>query len=258
MLILIAESKTMSAVQREVSADEYRIHMPCFEAYAEEIAEFVTSLDVGGLADRVKISPRLASKALFMMYDFPNKSTGIDSMAAFTGEVYKALDFSTLPNANAFWGTERLMIISSLYGLLRADDIVKPYRLDYTADCAPDGERIFRYWKEKNTEAIALHLMTTGEREILDLMPGDAARCIDMKALKATAKIIKPDFRMITGSGRLVTPNSGKLKELRGLMLRKIFMDRVDSLQMLLSMESDSFAPYEALSSEETPVFIVR
>ena len=256
MIILIAESKTMSGVQEAIDDDIYRSHMPVFGNGAAEIAGFLSGLDVAEFSERVGVSTALASKALSTIYDFPNKSMGLVALRGFTGEVFKALDVASLPQMAVDKYRGKFFIVSSLYGLLRADDIIKPYRLDYTSSCAPDGSKIFSFWKKKLTDFLLSLVKEKNDREVLDLLPGDAARCFDMNELSRHVRVEKVEFKTITGRGEMKTPHSGRLKELRGLLLREIIRSGVDNLDEVRRIECDTFAPYHTEEEEGMPVFI--
>ena len=257
MLTLIAESKTMSARQKTISYAGLSHHIPIFEAEASEIIKFLSSLDPTELAMRISISNALATKAAAMIYEFPNKSTGSEAIMAFTGEVFRGLDISTLDISDRNYAASHLMIISSLYGLLRTDDIIKPYRLDFNAACAPDGNRLAKYWRAKVTTALKNLMEESGEREVLDLLPAEASRCIDWNALKDTANIMKVDFKAVGEDGNLKTPHSGKLKEMRGKMARTILSGRIDGFDALRKCHTAAFAPDSDLHTPQSLVFVI-
>lgn len=257
MLTLIAESKTMSCRERAVSPDRLSCHTPVFETEASEIIEYLSSATTDELAMRISISHALAAKAARMIYEFPNKSTGSEAISAFTGEVFRGIDISTVSETAKTFAASHMMIISSLYGLLRTDDIVKPYRLDFNAPCAPDGEKLSKFWKAKLSAALLSHLKDTGEKEVLDLLPAEAAKCIDWKIIKTFAKVMKVDFKTIDNNGNLKTPHSGKLKEMRGKMVRAVISEKIDNFKDLTDCHTPSFAPDHDLHNSDMAAFIV-
>lgn len=242
MIILIAESKTMSPVENEVSTADLSQHLPQFEAEADSIIQFLRPMDIAELSERLKISAQLATKAKKFIYEFPNKTTGREAIDAFTGEVFKAMDVPTFTDTMRASAISSVQIVSSLYGLLRSNDIIKPYRLDFNVDCNPDGGSLSKYWKSKLTIALVKYLKENSEKEILNLMPGDASSCFDWKLIKAFARVEKPDFKVIGPDGKLKTPHSGRLKELRGIMIRQILSDGVSTLDGVLQLDTAEFS----------------
>lgn len=229
MLTLIAESKTMRACDTHVDAGLATSHTPLYNSEATTIMMSLYSLDLGELAKAVKISTALVAKLRLSISDFPDRSTGCSAIEAFTGVVFKAFDYPTLPEQARCNTTANVRIISSLYGWLRPDDVIKAYRLDFTSHAGPQGETMSTFWRTNVTDALLAELDKTGETEILDLLPGDAAKCIDWKRVKAVAKVAKADFVEPTDGGRLKTPHSGRLKMLRGSLLRQIVCDGIGS-----------------------------
>ncbi len=142
MITLIAESKTMSSSLDPISEAEMQSHRPLFEDDARKIMEFVRSNDVEELAMRLKVSIPMASKALRLAYDFTDQSQGGQAITEFTGEVFRALDVATLLPEDLKFASGRVFIISSLYGMLRSEDFIRPYRLDFSSDCDPEGKKL--------------------------------------------------------------------------------------------------------------------
>lgn len=240
MKILIAEAKTMERCTAKVSAEVLRLHKPCFDAEATELMNSWSECDSGEIASALKVSSTLASVFRKMAFEFPNKHTGCCALAAFTGVVFKAFDYASLNATEKQRATERVAIISSLYGWLRGDDIVKPYRLDYSARMAPDGESMAAFWREKVTKELAETLRSSDTDEVLDLLPADAAKCVDWKLIRGMARVVKVDFRSVADGGRLTTPHATLLKKLRGKLLREIVKKDISSVAQLMDLESDT------------------
>ena len=142
---------------------------------------------------------------------------------------------------------EKIRIISSLYGWLRPDDIVKPYRFDFTTPVAPGGKPLATYWRDAVTKCLSDELAKGKHHDILNLLPGDAARCVDWKLIGSNFKVWKADFKEILPGGITRTPNAGKLKTLRGRLLRQIITEDIDSPMELLNIEGDGY-----VGSDET------
>lgn len=249
MLILIAESKTMLDEQRHISPEIWAKHTPTGEQQASIIMSRLESLSQSDLIEETGLSSTLAAKLRKMLYEFPNKSLGIEAINAFTGVVFKALQFETLSaNAKSLCNTD-VRIVSSLYGLLRPDDIIKPYRLDFTTKAAPNGSALNSFWKKAATIQLVKAVREAGHSEVLNLLPGDAAKCIDWKVVKRFCKVWKVDFVEITEGDKTKTPAANKLKTMRGKLLRQILCDNITNITDLKSIRSDEFM------FEGTPVY---
>ncbi|MDE5812755.1 MAG: YaaA family protein, partial [Muribaculaceae bacterium] len=228
MLTLIAESKTMLEQELPVSRECYEANTPAGEAFADETMARVAGMDVADIAAAIKISPAMAAKVIRMAYEFPNKQTGLRAIDAFTGVVFKNFDYPSLSPEEKERTAENVRIISSLYGWLCPEDIIKPYRFDFTTPLAPEDKTFAAWWKKDVTIQLVRQLKATGEKNILNLLPADAAKCIDWKLVKNFAKVWKVDFKEQDGSA-VRTPHAGKLNALRGHLLRQIITQDIDT-----------------------------
>lgn len=242
----------MLPLEREVKEPELAAFSPCFEATASEIMEGLRHLTVGELAATLKLSGTLASKMRKMIYEFSYKSTGLSAIEAFTGVVFKALDYASLPEKAKERCQDQVRIISSLYGWLRPLDVVKPYRLDFTSrlETGPSADKTLNsFWRADVTKALVKMLEETHSTEILNLLPADAAKCIDWKLVKRFAKVWKVDFQEFRENGVMKTPNAERLKTMRGKLLRQILEEDIREASALLHIHSPSYL------CEGTPVY---
>ena len=252
MLILIAESKTMLTQEKVVGEGESRELSPCYEDTAQEIMGSMRDLTVGELATQLKLSASLTAKMQKMIYEFPFKATGNTAIEAFTGVVFKALDFATLSQEAQSRCERQVRIISSLYGWLRPKDIIKSYRLDFTTKLeeGPSAGKAFNsFWRMDVTKALVKHLEETNEREIINLLPADASKCVDWKLVKRFADVRKVDFQEMREGGLMKTPTAERLKALRGSLLRQILTDGLSRAADLLHASSDKYV------CEGTPIY---
>lgn len=240
MLILLAESKAMSALCGE-AAPTSNVTTPMFLPQAEAIMDGLRGRSVAQLATTFKMGPKNAERLYEEIYDFPNRTTGTRAINAYTGVVFRALDASTLTPQAAERLTSTVLIVSSLYGLLRPTDLIKSYRLDFGLKAAPATtstsstvstptapQALSAFWKPILTDALLAHLARTGESELLNLLPADAAKCFDWARIAPHATIHIPTFT----SGR--TPHATELKRLRGSLLRQLLTDPTLSLGSIL------------------------
>lgn len=242
MLILIAESKTMTPCDAPVTAAQLLDHTPALQQRAAAIMQSFATLPAAEIAVKVKISPTLAQRMCRMAYEFPNRSAGGRAIESFTGVVFKAFDCRSLSPDAAVRAKHSVRIISSLYGWLRPDDIVKPYRLEFTAPVAPDGEVLASWWRDAVTDLLLDELRSGGHDTVLNLLPADAARCIDWSRVAAEATILKAEFLELQPGGGVRRPNSNRLKTLRGLLLRHIIKAGLDTPAELRSVATDTLS----------------
>lgn len=249
MLVLIAESKTMNSREREIPPEEYSLHKPVFEKEAGEIIENLDSFSPEELASEIGISKSYVVKLKSMIYEFKNKRIGNSAIESYTGVVFKALDYESLSNTSKERCEESVRIISSLYGWLAPEDIIKPYRLDFTNKVSPDATPLNTFWKRYVTIQLVRLVKDKHHQELINLLPSDASKCIDWKLLKNFCKVWKVDFQEFTDGGEMRTPAANKLKRMRGYLLRQILEEDIRDVSTLMRLISDKFV------CEGTPVY---
>lgn len=238
-----------------VAPADYSAHTPQFEAHADATARRLRQLSRSDLATTLRLGPKSAETAFKCYYDFPDKSTGLRAIESFTGVVFRHFAYSSLTSAARSAAESRIAIISSIYGLLRPSDIVKPYRLDFNSPVMDGGLTPMRFWRKFTTDALLEKLSPTGSDTILNLLPKDAIACIDMKRVSASATIITPDFKIQKADG-LATPQAGILKAWRGQLLREIIIGDISYPAALKEIETDSFVYSPEGSSPTNFLFI--
>ena len=253
MLILIAESKTMSSKEMTVVSPQF----PEGEAEADMICRRLADCSVSEIADRLKMSPSLATSCWKMAREFPNKNVGLRAIDAYTGVVFRALEAKTFTPGMGAFADSHLLIVSSLYSLLKPSDTIKPYRLDYTSKAAPDDMPMWRWQKEVTTQRLISRIKTSGTTELLNLMPGDACKCIDRERIEALVNVITVDFKELTPGGGMKTPNSNRLKQLRGQLCRYIIERQISDARQLEDVAYEAFAFDPEKSTHSTYTFIV-
>ncbi|MDE6268869.1 MAG: YaaA family protein [Muribaculaceae bacterium] len=250
MIILIAESKTMLDAASPVSADLFLSRCPACEDAADAIMARVSRMSAPEIAALVKVSPAMAAKIVRMAYEFPNKLVGNPAIEAFTGVVFRNFHYASLSPSNREFTDSHVRIISSLYGWLRPTDIIKPYRFDFTTPIAPEGSGpLSTFWRKDVTLQLVRQLQATADTDILNLLPADAARCVDWKIVRRFAKVWKVDFKEPDGTAWR-TPNAGRLKAMRGSLLREIATRRISTPDPLLTLATDTILP---LSTPDYP-----
>ena len=253
MLILIAESKTMTSCDRVVTVTPE--NRPLLDWKVDDIMFSLRDMTAEQLASAVKISLPMARRLHDVIYEFGDKRHGARAIEAFTGVVFKAFRYSMLSDEDKLLSNSKIRIISSLYGLLRPSDIVKSYRFDFTTKLAPGNESFATYWRDEVTDLLVKELKSNGENEVLNLLPGDAERELDWIRIKEIARVAKAGFIEMTSAGNCKTPNANRLKTLRGELLRQIIVERIDSLDELCRLENNDYVADGTIAPDGTITF---
>lgn len=248
----------MDGVQSPVSPDEFKIHVPVLENMADEICERISDMSPAQLSEILGISNGLAIKTKSLAYDFPHKLTGYEALYGFTGEAYRGLKAKSLTKKALDKAETELRIISSVYGILKPFDIIKPYRCEFNRPIAPDNKTPIQFFKSKITIELVNFIKENKIDDIIDLLPGDADKCIDWKIVRAFSNVNKICFQTITAEGKLKTPIASRLKDLRGKMARFILEEDIQSFKDLTAVATEDFIFSKADSKPGLPVFISK
>ena len=256
MLVLLAESKTMESSQLPVTQELFSNNSPVFEDMANALMQNIEDYTPLQLAEILGISNQLAIKAHNLAFDFPHKLSGYKALTGFTGEAFKGLQASSLSPEALMNAQNNLRIISSVYGILKPFDIIKPYRCEYNKPVAPGHLTPINYFKQKVTVHLVNYIKENKISDVIDLLPADADKCVDWKIVRAFSKVHKVVFKSFSQDGSLKTPLAKRLKELRGIMARSILMYNIKSFNELTDFSSDQFIFSPKDSKPLLPVFI--
>ena len=247
----------MTACDRMVDPQSYKDHRPIDYDTALGIMAHIAKMSPQEIAGHSGLSGSMSLKLHRMSLEFPNENVGQQAIDAYTGVVFKALDYSTLSEADRSQMCRNVRIISSLYGWLRPDDIIKAYRMDYTSRLSPNDKAMYAFWRDRVSANLAAECQSSGCNEILNLLPGDAEKCVDWKLVKRYANVWKVDFKQLKDGGTFATPHAGQLKTLRGHLLREIAKQHIETPTDLLALSTELLLPMGASDRPDHITFCV-
>jgi cytoplasmic iron level regulating protein YaaA (DUF328/UPF0246 family) len=145
---------------------------------------------------------------------------------------------------------ERLRILSGLYGLLKPLDLIQPYRLEMgTRLKVGKTENLYKFWDD--TLADSLNEELKEDELLVNLASTEYFKALPKKVLKVP--MITPVFKDFkNGQYKIVMTYA---KKARGLMVRYIIDNNVNTIEELKSFNSDSYLFSEEMSSGNDLVF---
>jgi cytoplasmic iron level regulating protein YaaA (DUF328/UPF0246 family) len=166
----------------------------------------------------------------------------------FDGEVYRGLGIDTLADEFNDVLSDRLRILSGLYGILNPNDLVAPYRLEMKTKLpVKKAENLYQFWGEK----VAKHLKK--DTDVLVNLASDEY-----------SKVVLPFW----DKDKVITPvfmeeNEGKpkvvmmyAKNARGKMARFIIEHRLENLSHMRGFDLDGYRFDKEHSVENRLVFL--
>jgi len=250
MKIIISPAKSLDF---ESKATTSLYTQPSFLEDSVKLNKKLKSLSRNKLGDLMKISPALAA----LNYDRNQNwqppfslDNAKQAVYAFTGEVFRGLDVTTLTEEKISLLQDRLRILSGLYGLLRPLDLIQPYRLEMgTRIKVGKADNLYKFW---NTDlADALNAEMQEDDLLINLASSEYFKAVPQKALKVP--MITPVFKELkNGDYKIVMTYA---KKARGLMVRYIVDNNVNSLDELKGFNTEGYGFSETLSTETELVF---
>jgi cytoplasmic iron level regulating protein YaaA (DUF328/UPF0246 family) len=207
------------------------------------------SLSVKELGELMKLSPQL-SDLNFQRYQLMGDQSNEISKAAeaFNGEVYTGLDFSSFTTKNLESAQEKLRILSGLYGILKPDTIIEPYRLEMgTKLIIEESENLYDFWGED----ILQFLKTEESKIIVNLASTEYSKAAKLKQFSGS--VITPHFKEFkNGDYKVIMMYA---KKARGKMANWIINSEISEVDDIKNFIEDRYIYNEGLSSDKDWVF---
>ena len=244
--ILLHSSKTMHAAPLAHSP----LSEPRFLTQATQLAQLWQQAPAERIAKNMKLSP---AKTAEVQQLFANWSAypaqPIPAMDAFAGDIYSGLQAGSFSAEQRRYAHDHLLILSGLYGVLRACDGIMPYRLEMGYKL-PDNTSMYHFWGDTLAAAI----------------PATSSALINLSAVEYTkallphtqAHVITPKFLTIspkTGQPTFVTVHA---KIARGAFAHWLITQRISDATHLPRFGELGYRYDAALSSPEQPVFVCQ
>jgi len=250
MKIIISPAKSLDF---ESSAKTSVYTQPSFLKESSLLNKKLKVLSKKKLSDLMKISPALAD----LNYDrnqnwhqpFSLKNSK-QAIYAFTGEVFRGIDIASLAEEKIPLLQDRLRILSGLYGLLKPLDLIQPYRLEMgTRINIGKADNLYKFWDSNLADALN-NEMKDGDL-LINLASSEYFKAVPKKVLKTP--MITPVFKELkNGDFKIVMTYA---KKARGLMVRYIIENDVNTLEELKGFHTEGYAFTESLSTETELVF---
>ena len=249
MLLILSPAKTF---QQEVKL----LNTPTpwlFKKQTTQLLQQLKTYDAAQFKTMMKLSETLSVKT-YEMYQQFDAQPKHQALFAFSGEVYKALDASTLSENALVFAKPRLMILSGLYGMLKPDTLIYPYRLEMGLTAKFESQTLVKLWKPILTEQLSQQLSVhEGEKSLLNLASTEYEKAVDLAKLSKTYRVVTVAFK--EQQGDTVKVVGMYAKKARGRMLRYILTHELDQIDEIKQFNEDGYLFNEVLSTELVYVF---
>lgn len=244
MIVFISPAKGFNEDLKEKYKD-LSLSKPVFESKKNTIIENIKKLSVSDISKLMKIKENLALLNFNKFSNFDSEKFNIPAILFYSGQQYKSLDPHSLNNNSLEYLKNNVIILSGLYGIVRAFDMIYPYRLEMQTKIKIDeyknlydywGSNIYNYLKE-NSNKVIVNLASTEYSNSVKKYVED-----DIKYVTCTFKVLK---------GTQLKVQSTASKKARGLMLRYLAENNINDYRKIKDFNLDGYSYSKENSSEE-------
>jgi len=184
-----------------------------------------------------------------------NKNNSIAALLTFDGDVYQEIDVENFDNSDYKFAQQNLFILSGLYGVLKALDLMLPYRLEMGTNFKNSKiaelvkcNNLYEFWGEKITNYFnnlkGEYLVNLASQEYFDAI----------KTNKLNKKIINIIFKE-EKNGKLKIVGT-LAKRARGMMTNFIIKNKIQNPQDLKKFNQKNYKFRQDLSNEHDFIFV--
>lgn len=175
------------------------------------------------------------------------------ALERYDGDAFKSLKSESLTAENWKQANAHIAILSGLYGILRATDNIRPYRLEMgtrTRDLL--GETLYDFWKESVLEKMNQIIHESGAKYLLNMASKEYFSVIDRD--QVSVPIIDIEFKTQGPKGlRTIAIHA---KRARGAMAGYVLENQLTESHELIKFSFDGYHYSDTLSSETILVFL--
>ena len=192
----------------------------------------------------MKLKGELLNKTYKDIQDY-DKLKSIPAISMYYGVSFKELNLEDYSEKSLKYLKNNLLILSALYGVSLAFDLLKKYRLDMTMSIIDKG--LYNFWKKDINDYISNIL--SKDEVLLNLASGEFSKMIDSKKIS----IINIDFKEEKdGIYKSVSTYS---KKARGQFLNYLVKNQIDNLEDIKKIKLDGYSLNNTLSDEKNFIF---
>ena len=248
MKIILSPTKTFDFSK---DVPHFTATVPKFIKEAKEMNEVLKGID--DIATFYKCSDKIATEVEGYINSFESDETRA-ALFSYSGLVFKNLDSYSLKEDELLFLNQNLFILSGMFGILRPFDTISKYRLEmqqkFTLLKKSNLEKgLYGFWSKKITNT--LNEVLDEDEILINLASNEYSKAIDKKLLKTT--MITVDFKESV-NGKLKTVGTYS-KQARGVMLRYIATNKIDTLEGLKQFKESGYAYSEEASKSSSIIF---
>ena len=208
------------------------------------LIDILKEKSISEIENIMKLKGELLNKTYKDIQDY-DKLKFIPAISMYYGVSFKELNLEDYSEKSLKYLKNNLLILSALYGVSLAFDLLKKYRLDMTMSIIDKG--LYNFWKKDVNDYISNIL--SKDEVLLNLASGEFSKMIDSKKIS----IINVDFKEEKdGAYKSVSTYS---KKARGQFLNYLVKNQIDNLEDIKKIKLEGYSLNNTLSDEKNFIF---
>ena len=240
MKIILSPSKTQNhkRQRQEEGRDIFNENM------TKKLFDYLKSLSKQELKKELDIQGNLLDRTYKLFQDHSYEDQTIPAIECYNGAVFKQIELEDYSQDQQSYMQEKLIILSPMYGPLRSNTEIWPYRLEMKLK--PNGINLYKYWKDVMKEYFSETDL------IVNLASNEYSKVVEKNY---NGKIIDFYFKEEKEDGSLKTIGY-YVKQNRGKLLNELIKKQVESLEKIKEINLDGYKFDEERSDENNYIFV--
>lgn len=249
MLVFLSPAKTM----RINKIESIQCETPLLKPHNQKILKVLQELSVSDIQSIMKVNEKIATKTHENYNDIQFDATGSPALYTYDGMQYKAMATELFTNDDMIYANEHIRILSGLYGILKPNTSIYPYRLEMQLKLSIDkAKNLYEFWEEPIREY--LQNAESRHQVYVNLASSEYSKVIANFMNREEIDFVTCTFKVKKGDKLKVESTASK--KVRGLMVQYIVKNRIEQKERLRMFDLDGFAYCKELSTEKEYIFI--
>ena len=232
MIIIISPAKKLDT---SVKVQNSKMNTS-FLGESKKLIQILKGKSILELKDLMDLSDNLAKLnwQRFQDWDISNMNT-YKALELFDGAVYEGINLKNFNKSDNNFAQKNLRILSGLYGVLKPNDLILPYRLEMGTKLKTiKGNNLYMFWQDKLHQNIEEEL---NKEVLINLASNEYSKVLNLNKIKS--EVITPVFKDYK-NGKLKVV-SFYAKRARGEMVNFIIKNKITSYEDLKLFKNNGY-----------------
>lgn len=249
MHIIFSPAKDMAELQTTNShaqtVDKLTTTVFALSANSKQIIASLAKCSASELSEILHLKSAKLQAQAYNYYANFSKNQSLPALELYKGVAYRALNIATINEGALNYLNKQLIILSALYGPIKATSMIKPYRLDFAANIKINSQSLRQFWGKNWDEQFQAGqlLFNLASQEFASLLTKERYDWVD--------------FNFYEQKDGQLKQSSAQLKQARGLCLRACAENNVQSKTELKALSFAGYT-YNAELSQSNELVYVR